>query len=503
MTPTPQLDFAPVAAVAVLGIGAMGVLLGEVLLSGAPSVLGRRVTPSVVGTLLAFASMLVLVLALSISAAAFSTGESAVFNPDNPLFRLDPFSALVSGLLSLAGILTVALSIAYLDELRINHGEYYALVLLSIAGMMVLVSSIDLIPLFVGFELMSLPVYVLAGFDRRKLRSNEAALKYFLIGAFASAVMLYGMAFLYGATGSTGFEEIRNAYDSGDPLAVVGIGFLVVGFAFKVASVPFHQWAPDVYEGAPSVVTAFMSVAVKAAAFAAFARVIVASLGAEAKTLTDVVWVLAAASMIVGNVMAVIQNNVKRMLAYSSIAHAGYVLVGFAAGGSAGFAAVVFYLFAYTFMNLGAFGVVVTLAHRGADCERIDSFAGLARSRPGLAAMMTIFMLSLAGIPGTVGFIAKFNVFFAAVRSGMIGLSIVVVVTSVVSVFYYLRIPIAMYMREPGIQRPRLRIDSAEAIALFACALAVLFFGFFPNEGFLHLPLLDWARASVAALSPR
>jgi NADH-quinone oxidoreductase subunit N len=312
--------------------------------------------------------------------------------------------------------------------------------------------------------------------------------------------MLYGMALLYGATGSTDFEAIRAVYDPEDSMTAVGLGHVIVGFAFKIASVPFHQWAPDVYEGAPSVVTAFMSVAVKAAAFAALARFVAVALGPNMSTLHDVFWVLAALSMVVGNVMAVIQDNVKRMLAYSSIAHAGYMLVGIAAGSETGYTAVVFYLIVYTFMNLGAFGVVVTLANRGVDFDRIDSFAGLARSRPGLAAMMTIFMLSLAGVPGTAGFIAKFNIFFAAAGSGMIGLAILVVLTSVVSVFYYLRIPIAMYMREPAGEPPRRRIDSAEALALFFCALAVLFFGIFPNEGILPLPLLDWAGASTAGL---
>jgi NADH-quinone oxidoreductase subunit N len=500
VTPVPDLNLAPVVPVGTLGVGAMGVLLGEVFLSRSRALVGRTVTDSLVGTLLAFLTMAVLGVVLFFSSVAFVEGGAAVFNPTNPMLRLDPFSALASALLALTGLLSVALSMAYLAELRINHGEYYALLLLSLAGMLVLVASVDLLALFLGFELMSLPVYVLAGFDRRKLRSNESALKYFLMGSFASAVMLFGMALLYGATGGTGFETLRQFWAPTDAVAAVGAGLLLVGFAFKVAAAPFHQWAPDVYEGAPSAVTAFMSVAVKTAAFAALLRLFVSVFDLHARDFAAVLWVLAALSMVVGNAMAVIQNNVKRMLAYSSIAHAGYVLVGFAAGGESGHAAVVFYLIVYAFMNLGAFGVVVTLANRGGDCERIDSFAGLAQSRPGLAALMTVFLLSLAGIPGTAGFIAKFNVFLAAVERGMIGLAIVLVLTSVVSVFYYLRIPVAMYMREPGIQQPRLRIDSAEALALLLCAAAVLFFGFFPNDGAHALPLLDWARASVAAL---
>jgi len=240
---------------------------------------------------------------------------------------------------------------------------------------------------------------------------------------------------------------------------------------------------------------------VKAAAFAAFARFIAGLLGTGVEPLSGVIWALAALSMVVGNLMAVIQDNVKRMLAYSSIAHAGYLLVGLAAGGKAGYAAITFYLIAYTFMNLGAFGVVVALAQRGQDCERIESFAGLSRSRPGMAALMTVFMLSLAGIPGTVGFIAKFNIFVAAIRADLIWLPVLVVLMSVVSVFYYLRIPVLMYMREPSEEEPRREIASGEAAVLGFCAVAVLFLGIFPNDGSLpligDLPVLDWASASV------
>jgi len=500
--PAPEIDISVLAPIGFVAIGAMVVLVGEVLLSRAKTFLGRPMTESYVGTLLAFTSMFFLALAFSDSVVAFAAGDTTVFLGANPMFQQDRFSSLVTAVLALAAILTCALSIAYLAELRINHGEYYALLLLATSGMMLLVASVDLLALFVGFELMSIPIYVLAGFDRRRLRSNESAIKYFVIGSFASAILLYGMALLYGATGSTSFEAIRVAFDPSNRVAAIGVGLLVVGFAFKIASVPFHQWAPDVYEGAPSAVTAFMSVSVKTAAFAGLMRLMAAAIGAHVESLTEVFWVIAALSMIVGNFMAVIQENVKRMLAYSSIAHAGYLLVGFTAGGQDGYAAMVFYLVVYVFMNLGAFGVVVAMAQQGRDCEKVDAFAGLARSRPALAAIMTLFMLSLAGIPGTAGFIAKFNIFFAAVHSEMIWLSIVVVLTSVVSVFYYLRIPVLMYMREPSEEAPRMEIASGEALALCFCAAAVLFLGVFPNEGSiwiidLDLPVLDWASESV------
>jgi NADH-quinone oxidoreductase subunit N len=354
---------------------------------------------------------------------------------------------------------------------------------------------------FLGLELMSIPIYVLAGFDRGRLRSNEAAMKYFLIGAFASAVMLYGMALLYGASGSTSFEALRAGIDTGSPMATIGVGLVMVGFAFKISSVPFHQWTPDVYEGAPSAVTAFMSVTVKATAVGALLRFVGLGLGPLDEALVDVLWVLAALTIVVGNVMAVIQDNVKRMLAYSSIGHAGYILVGLVAGTPDGFSAIVFYLVAYTFMNLGAFGVVVALAHRGQDCERIESFAGLAQRRPTLAAMMTLFMLALAGIPPTVGFFAKFKIFMAAVNAGHVSLAVIGVLMSVVSVYFYLRIPVLMYMRDPGEETPRMTIDSFEALVLGICVVAVIALGIWPNDlGAIHIS--DWAQESVRALFP-
>jgi NADH-quinone oxidoreductase subunit N len=310
--------------------------------------------------------------------------------------------------------------------------------------------------------------------------------------------MLYGMALVYGATGSTSFEAIRLAFDAPSPLALVGAGLVIVGFAFKISSVPFHQWTPDVYEGSPSAVTAFMSVTVKTAAFAALLRMLALAFGPLGDAFQDVLWVLAALTVAVGNVMALIQDNVKRLLAYSSIAHAGYILIGFVAGTSDGYIAVLFYLIVYTFMNLGAFGVVVALAQHGQDCERVESFAGLARRRPGLAALMALFMISLAGIPGTAGFIAKFTIFAAAVKADVIWLTILGVLMSVVSVYYYLRIPVLMYMREPGEESPRMEISSGEALVLGLCALAILWLGILPNGG--SFPLVDWARQSVGLL---
>jgi len=281
-------------------------------------------------------------------------------------------------------------------------------------------------------------------------------------------------------------------------MAMIGLGLVLVGFAFKISAVPFHQWTPDVYEGAPSAVTAFMSVTVKVTAFATLLRMLALSFGGLEETLSEMFWVLAALTIVVGNVMAVIQDNIKRLLAYSSIAHAGYLLIGFVTGTIAGYSAVMFYLVAYLFMNLGAFGVVVALAHHGQEFERMDSLAGLARRRPGLAAVMTLFMFSLAGIPGTVGFIAKFGLFAAAVNAGYVGLTILAVLMSVVSVYYYLRVPVLMYMREPTEESGTLGVSTGEGVVLAFCTFGVLFFGFFPNSG--DLQLLDWARDSVKLL---
>ncbi len=506
MTPVAQINLSVVAPVLFVAIGAMLVLIGEVLLSRRETVLGRPATDAWIGSVLAANTMFWLALAIYASIDAYANGAVEVFNSANAMFQLDRFSALMTAVVALAALLSCGLSIAYLAELRINHGEFYALILLSTAGMMLLIAAVDMIAVFLGLELMSIPIYVLAGFDRRKLRSNESALKYFLIGSFASAILLYGMALLYGATGSTSFEALRTGFDASNPMALVGVGLVIVGFAFKISSVPFHQWTPDVYEGAPSAVTAFMSVTVKAAAFAALLRLIGLGLGPLDASMNNVLWTLSALTMVVGNLMAVIQDNVKRMLAYSSIAHAGYLLVGIVTGTVEGYSAIVFYLIVYAFMNLGAFGVVVALAHHGHDCERMESFAGLAKSRPALAAMMTLFMVSLIGIPGTAGFIAKFAIFSAAVRADVIWLTIIGVLMSTVSVYYYLRLPVLMYMSDPADEAPRMEIATGEALVLGFCALAVLFLGIFPNHGTLPLigevQVLDWARASVRLLFP-
>ena len=507
MIPTPELNLAAATPLLLISVAALVVLLGEILLAGRKTFLGRTVTREWLGSMLAIVSAVFLGAVVVLSFQNFLVGSSVVFNPENPLIQLDRFANFSIALVCGAALLCCLLSVAYLAELRINHGEYYALILLATAGMVLLVSAVDLVSVFLGIELMSIPLYVLAGFDRRKLRSNESALKYFLVGSFASALLLYGMALLFGATGHTDFEGIRAAFDVGNPLAMIGLGLVIVGFTFKISSVPFHQWTPDVYEGAPTSVTAFMSVTVKVAAFAAMVRIVIRAFDPAAESLSEMLWVLAAATMVLGNVMAVIQDNVKRMLAYSSIAHAGYLLIGFVAATEQAYSALMFYLLVYVFMNLGAFAVIVALANRGQDSDRIGDFAGLAESRPGLAALMTLFMLALAGIPGTGGFMAKFALFGAAVEAGQVNIIIIAVLASLVSVFYYLRLPVAMYMREPGEEKPRAELSSGEWAVLAICAVAVILLGIFPNNesgDFLSwLRALDWSRESIALLVTR
>jgi NADH-quinone oxidoreductase subunit N len=366
-------------------------------------------------------------------------------------FALDGYAIFFDLLILGAGVLVVLMSMSYLEESGIGAGEYYALVLFAIVGMIVMTSATDLIVLFLGLEIMSISVYVLAGAWRTELRSNEASMKYFLLGAFATGFLLYGIALVYGATGATRLDliAVKVAAPLDRPMLLAGVVMLLVAFGFKVAAVPFHMWTPDVYEGAPTSVTALMAVAVKSAAFAAFGRVFLHALGGLQADWSVLLWTLAVATMTVGNVLALAQRNIKRMLAYSSIAHAGYILVALTAGGAAGGAAVLFYLFAYAFMNLGAFGVVIALGRRGEPHENIDDYAGLGFRSPLLGAAMAVFMLSLTGIPPLAGFAGKFYVFTAALREGYVALAVIGVLNSVVSAGYYVRVLVTMFMT-PG-----------------------------------------------------
>lgn len=489
----------------IVACGALVVLLSEVFLARRRSFVGRPVTREWIGAVLAGISSLFLFVALIVSMQFFVSlpGQPLVFDSANPMVVMDRLTAFTAALICIIAISTCWLSTSYLVELGINHGEYYALVLLSSAGMILTVQAVDLMTLFLGIELLSIPIYALSGFLRRSLESNESALKYFLVGSFTSAILLYGMALLYGTTGHTDFAGIRKSFDATNPIALAGLGFVVVGLGFKIASVPFHQWAPDVYEGAPTPVTSHMAAAVKVAAFVALLRLIVSGFGPLDARLADLFWALSAASIIVGNVMAVIQDNVKRMLAYSGVANAGYILIGFAVGTPAAHEAVLYFLLVYLFMNVGAFAVVVALANGGRDRDRFDDYRGLAQRRPALAALLTLFLVALGGMPATGGFIAKFTMFAAAIQSGFVWLTVIAVLGSAVSFYYYLRLPVLMYMREPAPEEPRLETSTGEGLVLALCAIAVVLLGIFPATGpgiLSYIRAFDWVRHSIAML---
>lgn len=364
---------------------------------------------------------------------------------------LDPLAAFLTLAIVAATGLTLVLTGDSVTAKGMPQGEYSALVLLSAAGMTLLVQATELVTFFVAIEILSIGVYVLSGYFRRDPRSNEASIKYLVMGAFASGFLLYGLALLYGATGEVGFAEIGRKLDQSPALAALGFTLLGIGLAFKVGAVPFHMWIPDVYEGAPVTVTAFMSVTVKAAGFGGFLRLLLTAGAGQAGTWAHTLMALSLATMIAGNLAALWQQSVKRMLAYSSVAHTGYLLAAFSVLGHDGAAAdaatgAAFYLFAYTFMTLGAFAFVMAAGRNGQDAERIEDYAGLARKRPWMAAAMTLFMVSLAGIPPTAGFLGKFLIFRAAIEADAVVLVVVGVLTSAVSAYYYLRVAVYMYM---------------------------------------------------------
>jgi NADH-quinone oxidoreductase subunit N len=413
---------------------------------------------------------------------------------------IDNFAAYFEIAIILTAAASILLSLDYAREHRLPGAEYYALVLFATLGMMLMAAAGDLIVIFLGLETMSIAVYALAGLARREARSSEAALKYFLLGAFSTGFLLYGIALIYGATGTVKLEAIRAAASGeavSNPLLLLGVGMLLVGFGFKVAAVPFHSWAPDVYQGAPTPMTAFMAVGVKLGAFAAFVRLFLVALEPLGPQWSWVLWVLAALTMTAGNLTALVQANIKRMLAYSAIAHAGYVLVGMTAGDSAAGGAILYYLVAYGLANLGAFAVVIALERRGGAGESITDYRGLSSREPALAAAMAIFLLSLTGVPPLAGFVGKFYLFSAAVERGLVGLVIIAVLNSVVSAYYYLYVIVAMYMEEgvPVVAQMAARPALVAAIAL--AAIGTVLVGVFPEP-----PMSAAANAFLSALGP-
>ena len=395
-----------------------------------------------------------------------------------------------------AAALVILLSMDYLRRAGEESGEYYALVLFSTSGMLLLASAGDLIVVFLAVELMSLSLYVLAGLFTLRREASEASMKYFLLGVFASAFLLYGIALIYGATGTTNFDRITAAVAGRphDPVFLVGLGLLLVGFGFKISAVPFHMWAPDVYEGAPTSVTALIATGSKAAVFAVLIRLIVAALRSFQPDWTLLLWVLAVLTMTVGNVVAVAQSNLKRMLAYSSIAHVGYMLVGLVAGGPAGTGAVLFYLLAYAFTTAGTFGVITVCERAGHEAVDVADYSGLGRRSPLLALVLSLFLLSLVGIPPLAGFMGKFYVFGSAVRAGYLWLAVIAVLNSAVAAYYYLRVIVYMYMREPEETGAAYVPSFAGALALAIALIEVVVLGLMPA------PFADLAQAAAAPL---
>ena len=415
------------------------------------------------------------------------------------MVALDPFRYAAEALTLITAAGTIMISLAYMEREQLLAPEYYPLILLATIGMMFLIGAEDLIVLFLGLEVMSVAVYVLAGFNRSNPFSAEAALKYFLIGAFASGFLLYGIALVYGATGTTNLSLIGAQLSGRLPplMASLGLGLLLIGFGFKVAAVPFHMWAPDVYDGSPTPVTGFMATGVKAAAFAALVRVLLEAFSSAAPVWQPVVAAMAIASMVVGNLVALAQRPIKRMLAYSSIAHAGYLLVAVWAGSLAGAGAVLLYLFAYGLTTLASFGFLAALGRGGERDLAPDDLAGLAATRPGIALGLSICMLSLLGIPGTFGFIGKWYIISATVAQGQFILPVILVVTSVVSAGYYLPVIMAMYMKPaPSPAREGVaRLSPATLGAIGVSVALIILFGVWPGG------LLDVAAQSAATLT--
>jgi NADH-quinone oxidoreductase subunit N len=442
---------------------------------------------------IAWLSLVGIVLAFAQSVGLWGY-ERGTFTPEGgaPMVIVDNYSIFFNIILLTTAFLTVLFSVNYLSKANINRGEYYYLLLFSIGGMMLMGMSNDLILIFLALELLSIPLYVLSGFARPRLDSEESAMKYFLLGAFSSGFLVFGIALVYGATGTTSLPGILSSIGGAGSLGLAGAVLVLVGLAFKVAAVPFHMWTPDVYEGAPTSVTGFMSVGAKVAGFAALIRIFIYALPELGDAWVPAVAVIAALTMIVGNFIALAQQNIKRMLAYSSIAHAGFIMMGVAAGlfSERGMSAALFYMFAYLFTNLGAFAVVVTVERQEGAGVMLDDYKGLYKRSPLLALALAYFMLSLTGVPPTGGFTAKFAVFGAAIDADMVWLAVVGVITSVVSAYFYLRVVYYSFMYDG---EGALAVRPAAALAVAVAVVATFLLGIFPG------PLFELARDAVFA----
>ncbi len=466
----PPFDLKSIAPIMNISIAAIFILLADVFC--------RKIFKDKMG----YISFLVVVATGVIAYAQI--GQNVYSFSD--MFVVDNYSVFFNLVFLFSTAIVILMSENFIKQEGVNYGEYYTLLLFATVGMMLMAGGADLLTIFLGLEIMSISLYVLAGFTRDKVRSNEASLKYFLLGAFVTGFLLYGIALLYGATGTTNLKGIAAfiAENSGlsNPMIIAGASLLIIGFGFKIACVPFHKWSPDVYEGSPTPVTAFMSVGPKAAAFAVFLRVFFVALPGLEQKWSIILWVLAVLTMTVGNLVAISQTNIKRMLAYSSIAHAGYALVAIIVGGEFGIASLLFYMLAYTFMNLGAFAVIIVLGRKGEENANIEDFSGLGYKHPLLAVAMCIFMFSLAGIPPLIGFIGKFYIFSAAIKSGFLLLAIIGMINSVISVYYYLRVTVVIYMKKPIREFAPLSLSPLIIFAIIITICGTIYFGIFPSK---------------------
>jgi NADH-quinone oxidoreductase subunit N len=403
----------------------------------------------------------------------------------NQLYTIDNYGTFFKALFLAILILVALVSLRYADREEIGGGEYYSLLMFGVLGMMVMTSSHHFVTIFIGLEVMSLSIYILCGLLRGNIASVEAALKYFLLGAFATAFLLYGMAMIYGSTGIIDVVELKRYFLMKQPFSatmfIIGLGFLLVGFGFKISSVPFHMWTPDVYQGAPTSITAYMATGVKAAAFGALIRIFFTAFIPFQFGWSEIIWVLAVLTMIVGNITALVQRDVKRMLAYSSIAHAGYILVAFITGDRAQASSMLYYLMAYTFMNIGAFTAVIVLQKKGDSNSDLDNFAGLGTRHPFIALCMSIFLLSLAGVPPLAGFMGKFYVFSTAVKAEYYWLAIIGFLSSAVAAYYYLRVMMYMYFKDPVGDEGVADRAPQYGLVMIICIFVLLYMGIFPQ----------------------
>lgn len=429
---------------------------------------------------LAFLSLLFLIICCLYFFLFWNKG----FSYFNGNLLLDKFAIFFSFIFVIAIAFVILLSMKYITLQDVNHGELYSLLLLALSGMMIMVSSSDLLVIFLGLEVLSISSYALAGLKRRDQKSSEAAVKYFLLGSFASAFFIYGLALIYGISNSTNISGIINYYKYNENInlmAPIGLGLVIIGFGFKIAVVPFHMWTPDVYEGAPTPVTSFFSVGPKAVGFAVLLRIFFSywKVALDTQTIFWILWIISVLTMLVGNLIALRQTNLKRILAYSSIAHAGYIMIAILSRDSS---SLLFYLTAYIFMNIGAFAAVIALSKKDTEYLELEDYAGVGFKYPWIGATFSVFLLSLAGFPPTAGFLAKFYVFSAAVREGLVPLVIIGVLASLISVFYYLRIVVYMYMREPAYEISISLENPPLYLVLFLCFYGVIQLGIFPGN---------------------